>query len=54
MKQIQFNETNLTPLHSSLEIIENIARVSKIEKLDQDDSNTYVTIDGIAFYNGII
>lgn len=54
MKQIQFNETNLIPLHSSLEIIENMARVSKIEKLDQDDSNTYVTVNGIEFYNGII
>lgn len=31
-----------------------MARISKIEKLDQDDSNTFVTVNDIEFKNGII
>lgn len=54
MEKINLTQSHLTPCHTSLEIIGDMARVSKIEKLDEDDTNTYVTINGLNFHNGII
>lgn len=53
-----FHETGLRPVNTSLSLLRDgdtlLARVSKIEKLDQDDANTYVRLDGVDFHNGII
>ena len=54
MKQIKLSKSNLTTSHTSLEIIDDMARVSKIEKYEEDDTNTYVTVNDIEFHNGII
>ena len=54
MKRIQLIKENLKAVHTSLEIVNNMARVSKIEKLDEDDTNTYVTVNDVLFHNGII
>lgn len=54
MGRVQLVKDNLKAMHTSLEIIDNMARVSKIEKLDEDDTNTYVTVNDIMFHNGII
>lgn len=54
MNTIKLTKDNLTPVHTSLEIIEDMARVSKIEKLNEDDTNTYVTINDVVFHNGTI
>ena len=54
MNTIKLTKENLTCVHTSLEIIDNLARVSKIEKLDEDDTNTYVTVNDLEFHNGTI
>ena len=54
MERIQLIKENLKAVHTSLEIVNNMARVSKIEKLDEDDTNTYVTVNDVLFHNGII
>jgi hypothetical protein len=54
MRKITFDKQHLTAVHTSLEIVEDMARVSKIEKLDEDDTNTYVAVDELEFHNGII
>lgn len=54
MGRIELIKENLKAVHTSLEIINNMARVSKIEKLNEDDTNTYVTVNDVLFHNGII
>ena len=54
MKKLELTKENLIAVHTSLELIEDMARVSKVEKLDEDDTNTYVTLKDIQFHNGII
>lgn len=54
MKKLELTKENLIAVHTSLELIEDMARVSKVEKLDEDDTNTYVTFKDIQFHNGII
>lgn len=54
MKRIELNENTLTPINTSLEVRNGVARVAKINKLDQDDANTYIRVDGNEFHNGII
>lgn len=51
---IKLTKENLTPIHTSLEIIDHMARISKIEKLNEDDTNTFVLIHDIEFQNGTI
>lgn len=52
--KIEFKKEHLKPVHTALEVEGDIARVSKIDKLNQDDANTYARINGIEFHNGII
>lgn len=56
--RIELTEDLLTPVHTSLEFVsdqgECLARVAKTEKKDEDDTNTYVRIEGETFHNGII
>ncbi len=54
MREIELTETNLTPSNTSLEITKNMARISKIRKLEEDDTNTFVTINDLEFHNGVI
>ena len=54
MKKLELTKENLIAVHTSLELFEDMARVSKVEKLDEDDTNTYVTLKDIQFHNGII
>jgi hypothetical protein len=54
MGNILLNLDTLKPTHTSLEIVENMARVSKIEKLNEDDTNTFVLVNDLEFHNGII
>lgn len=54
MKQVKLKLDKLENVHTSLEIIEDKARVSKKEKLDENDANTFVTVNDIIFHNGII
>lgn len=53
-----FETAHLTPVHTALEYCkeggETILRVSKIEKLEQDDTNTFVRLDGVDFHNGVV
>lgn len=51
---IRLTEQNLTPVHTALSAADGTARVAKIEKLDQDDANTYARVNGTDFHNGII
>jgi hypothetical protein len=51
---IQFSRDTLKAVHTSLEIVEDMARVSKIEKLEEDDTNTFVAVQDLEFHNGII
>lgn len=55
---IDFETVSLTTIHTSLAVNHegdrNVARVAKIEKLEQDDANTYVRLNDIDFHNGII
>jgi hypothetical protein len=54
MENILLNLDTLKPTHTSLEIVEDMARVSKIEKLSEDDTNTFVLVNDLEFHNGII
>jgi hypothetical protein len=54
MRKIQLSLDTLTPTHTSLEIVDDMARVSKIEKLNEDDTNTFVSVNDLEFHNGII
>lgn len=54
MKQVKLKLDKLENVHTSLEIIEDKVRVSKKEKLDENDANTFVTVNDIIFHNGII
>jgi hypothetical protein len=54
MGNILLNLDTLKPTHTSLEIVEDMARVSKIEKLNEDDTNTFVLVNDLEFHNGII
>lgn len=53
-----FEKADLTAVHTSLSVIReeagSLARVAKVEKLDQDDANTFVRLNGTNFHNGII
>ena len=54
LKDIQLTENNLTALHSSLEVNDGILHTSKTEKIEEDDTNSYVTVNDLSFQNGII
>lgn len=54
MGKIILTKNKLSTIHTSLELIDDIARVSKIEKLDENDTNSFVAINDIEFHNGII
>ena len=54
MKVIELIETNLTKSNTSLEIIKDMARISKINKLEEDDTNTFVSVNDLEFHNGVI
>jgi hypothetical protein len=54
MENMLLNLDTLKPTHTSLEIVEDMARVSKIEKLNEDDTNTFVLVNDLEFHNGII
>lgn len=54
MKDLIFKNLDLKPVHASLELVDDCARVSKIEKLDQDDSNTFIMINDFKLKNGVI
>lgn len=54
LKDIPLTEKNLTALHSSLEINEGVLHSIKTEKIDEDDTNSYVTVNDLSFQNGII
>lgn len=58
MRKLELTEQNLKAVHTSLEIMEKngqpLARVSKIEKKDQDDTNTYARVVDCNFHNGTI
>lgn len=41
-------------VHTSLEIVGDNARIFKIEKLDEDDTNTFVLVNDVEFHNGTI
>lgn len=52
--EIKLIKDKLTALHTSLEISNDIARVSKIDKLDENDTNSFVIVNDIEFHNGVI
>lgn len=54
LKDIQLTENNLTALHSSLEANDGILHTIKTEKIEEDDTNSYVTVNDLSFQNGII
>lgn len=54
MMAIKLIKENLKAIHTSLEIVEDMARVSKIEKLNEDDTNSFVSINDLEFHNGTI
>jgi len=54
MKVIELIETNLIKSNTSLEIIKDMARISKINKLEEDDTNTFVSVNDLEFHNGVI
>ena len=54
MKVIELAKTNLTTCNTSLEIVEDMARVSKINKLEEDDTNSFVSVNNLEFHNGVI
>lgn len=54
MKIIELIETKLTASNTSLEIIDDMAKISKISKLDENDTNSFVTINELVFHNGVI
>lgn len=54
MNDMILTEANLTTINTSLEIIQDMARISKINKLDEDDTNSFVTLDDMIFHNGVI
>ena len=54
MKQVKLSLDTLENIHTSLEIVEDIVRVSKIEKLDENDANTFVIVNDVRMHNGII
>ena len=55
---IDFEKVSLSAIHTSLTICsedsKRIARVSKVDKLNQDDANTYVRLNDMDFHNGVI
>ena len=54
MDTIKLTNNNLIPIHTSLNIIGDTANVFKIDKLNEDDTNTYVKVKDIEFHNGRI
>lgn len=54
MEKITFINENLKAVHTSLEIMDDLARVSKTEKLSEDDTNTFVLVRDVLFHNGTI
>lgn len=56
--RIEFNENTLKAVHTSLEFVqkngETLARVGKIKKKEQDDTNTYARAVETDFHNGVI
>ncbi len=54
LKDIPLSVDNLTALHSSLEVNEGILHSIKTEKIEEDDTNSYVTVNDLCFQNGII
>ncbi len=54
LKSIPLTADNLTALHTSLEILGEGIRSVKTEKIQEDDTNSYVTVNGLVMKNGII
>ncbi len=54
LKDILLTADNLTALHTSLEILEEGIKSVKTEKIQEDDTNSYVTVKGLVMKNGII
>lgn len=54
LKDIALTADNLTALHTSLEILEDGIRSVKTEKIQEDDTNSYVTVNNLVMKNGII
>ncbi len=48
------NADNLTALHTSLEVLDEGIKSVKTEKIEEDDTNSYVTINDLKFKNGVI
>ena len=54
LKDIPLTKDSLTALHTSLDILDEGIRSVKTEKIEQDDTNSYVTINGLEMKNGVI
>ena len=52
---VNLSEDNLTALHSSLDVLDDgVVRSVKTEKMNEDDTNSYVSVNDIRMKNGII
>lgn len=54
LKDIVLDEKNLTALHTSLEVNEGVLHSVKTEKIEEDDTNSYVTLNDFSMKNGVI
>ncbi len=54
LKDIELKEGSLTALHTSLEVQDGILHSVKTEKIEEDDTNSYVTLNDLKMKNGII
>ncbi len=54
LKDVPLTTDNLNALHSSLEINDGVLHTVKTEKIEEDDTNSYVTVKDLSFQNGII
>lgn len=54
LKDIPLTKNNLTALHTTLEILDEGIKSVKNEKIEEDDTNSYVTINDLKMKNGII
>lgn len=48
-KRYPINRKQLTALHSSLEVNDGILHTIKTEKIEEDDTNSYVTVNVYLF-----
>lgn len=55
LKDIPLTADNLTALHTTMDLLDGgILRSVKNEKIQEDDTNSYVTVNDLKFKNGII